>query len=467
MACLMKTAPSCILIVLFYIMSSAQAVEDLKREFISAQSDKPVTLDCKLEHQTGDKNQFWYKLISGQELQEVATKLKYKVTGSLSPGFDKLGFKLHDNFSLTIEQPNKAHEGMYFCGGGDGNSIKFSKGTFVAVKDHSQSEISVLQSPAFQTLSPGEAVNLQCTVQPNNQPADQQVFWFRSSAGRSFPEIIFTHHSSSSSNRQCEISSSKDGCVFNFTKNIFNTTDTGTYYCAVASCGRIIIGDGTPVDFNHSQSEISVLQSPAFQTLSPGEAVNLQCTVQPNNQPADQQVFWFRSSAGRSFPEIIFTHHSSSSSSNRQCEISSSKDGCVFNFTKNIFNTTDTGTYYCAVASCGKIIIGDGTPVDFKKPVDPGIMCLGAVLGLCVVVIFAQAIFICKLRNGVHCGGKNQQSTVEEKPTNQTHDAAGMNYASVQFKEKKPRNSREKKEHPEDIIYSQVRSSTAAQRSHR
>uniref|UniRef100_A0A3B1J2F9 Uncharacterized LOC111196201 n=1 Tax=Astyanax mexicanus TaxID=7994 RepID=A0A3B1J2F9_ASTMX len=288
MACLMKTAPSCILIVLFYIMSSAQAVEDLKREFISAQSDKPVTLDCKLEHQTVKENQFWYKLISGQEPQEVATKLKEKDKGSLSPGFDKLGFKLHDNFSLTIEQPNKAHEGMYFCGK-DGNTNKFSKGTFVAVKDH-------------------------------------------------------------------------------------------------------------------SQSEISVLQSPAFQTLSPGEAVNLQCTVQPNNQPADQQVFWFRSSAGRSFPEIIFTHHSSSSSSNRQCEISSSKDGCVFNFTKNIFNTTDTGTYYCAVASCGRIIIGDGTPVDFKKPVDPGMMCLGAALGLCVVVIFAQAIFICKLRNGVHCG---------------------------------------------------------------
>uniref|UniRef100_A0A3B1ILK0 Ig-like domain-containing protein n=1 Tax=Astyanax mexicanus TaxID=7994 RepID=A0A3B1ILK0_ASTMX len=226
---------------LFYFIGSAQAVEDLKREFISAQSDKPVTLDCKLEHQTGDKNQFWYKLISGQEPQEVATKLKEKDTGSLSLGFDKLGFKLHDNFSLTIEQPNKAHEGMYFCGQ-DGNTNKFSKGTFVAVK-------------AFQTLSPGEAVNLQCTVQPNNQPADQQVFWFRSSAGRSFPEIIFTHHSSSSSsssssNRQCEISSSKDGCVFNFTKNIFNTTDTGTYYCAVASCGRIIIGDGTPVDFS-------------------------------------------------------------------------------------------------------------------------------------------------------------------------------------------------------------------------
>uniref|UniRef100_A0A3B1IGP6 Ig-like domain-containing protein n=1 Tax=Astyanax mexicanus TaxID=7994 RepID=A0A3B1IGP6_ASTMX len=235
MACFMKTAPSSILIFLFYIISSAQAVEDLKREFISAQSDKPVTLDCKLEHQTVKENQFWYKLISGQEPQEVATKLETKVTGSLSPGFDKLGFKLHDNFSLTIEQPNKAHEGMYFCGQ-DGNTNKFSKGTFVAVKDHSQSEISVLQSPAFQTLSPGEAVNLQCTVQPNNQPADQQVFWFRSSAGRSFPEIIFTHHSSSSSsNRQCEISSSKDGCVFNFTKNIFNTTDTGTYYCAVAS----------------------------------------------------------------------------------------------------------------------------------------------------------------------------------------------------------------------------------------
>ncbi|XP_072520170.1 uncharacterized protein [Salminus brasiliensis] len=337
-----------ILIFLFYIMCSAEAEDVAERVFISAESDKPVTLDCKAVKQSvAYTHRVWYKQILGQEPQEVATRLQDKSWGALSPGFDALALKLHNNFSLTIEKPTKAHEGMYYCGRGDAKSFTFTNVIFVAVADHSQSLTSVTQSPEFQSVSPGEPVNLQCTVHSKVQAAELRVLWFRSAAGRSFPEIIYTHHNSS-----------------------------------------------------------------------------------------------------------------------RQCEISSSKDGCVFSFSKNINNSEDTGTYYCAVSSCGKIIVGNGATVDFKKPVDLAVIFLGAALGVCVVVIAAQSILICK-GNCKHCSGELQQCSVPENSASKNRDAVGPNYASVQFKEKNPRSGRGKREQPEHIVYSQVRSSTAAQRSHR
>ncbi|XP_072519293.1 immunoglobulin lambda-1 light chain-like, partial [Salminus brasiliensis] len=173
----------------------------------------------------------------------------------------------------------------------------------------------------------------------------------------------------------------------------------------------------------HPQLKISVLQTPVSAFVPLGENVTLQCTVRPENRAAELQVLWFRSAAGRSFPEIIYTHHNSS----RQCEISSSKDGCVFNFTKNINNSEDTGTYYCAVSSCGKIIIGNGTHVNFKKPVDPIVFYLGAALGICVVVIFGLAVLICRVRP--------QQDSVDEDMTCQT--AVERIYAAKKLRMKK------------------------------
>ncbi|KAL6479765.1 hypothetical protein MHYP_G00107980, partial [Metynnis hypsauchen] len=109
---------------------------------------------------------------------------------------------------------------MYFCGKGHENSIMFSNGIFLAVTDHLHLSISVLQTPVRGSVSPGESVTLQCTVLSEIRAAELQVLWFRAAAGQSFPEIIYTHQNSSS--RQCEISSSTDKCVYNFSKNNFS-----------------------------------------------------------------------------------------------------------------------------------------------------------------------------------------------------------------------------------------------------
>uniref|UniRef100_A0A3B1K6G8 Ig-like domain-containing protein n=1 Tax=Astyanax mexicanus TaxID=7994 RepID=A0A3B1K6G8_ASTMX len=204
-----------------------------------------------------------------------------------------------------------------------------------------------------------------------------------------------------------------------------NTTkhDEGTYFCGFSQISTVQFSTGTFLTVtDHPQPNITLLQTPALQSVPPGEAVNLQCTVLSEIRSAELRVFWIRSAAGSSFPEIIFTHHkcsSSSSSSSRQCEISSSKHSSVYNFSTNIPNNHHAATYYCAVETCGRIIIGNGTPVDLTRPVDSIVMILGAALGVCLVVISVQTIAHCKRPKCDSCRLRLLQGLVAENTTHQ------------------------------------------------
>ncbi|XP_049340238.1 uncharacterized protein LOC103026875 isoform X2 [Astyanax mexicanus] len=477
-----------ILILFLYKICSAETVGNTEPLVVSVKAGEAVTLNCTSALINTYNIAYWFKHRLEHKPQEVGFKLKDKQHELQNPFKDsKSGFELKDagsGFSLSIKQVQKEDEGMYFCGSVGMNKAIFSTGTFVAVSD--PPDISVLPTPVSTSVPPEEAVNLQCTVLSEIRSAELRVFWIRSAAGSSFPEIIFTHHSSSSSSssRQCEISSSKHSSVYNFSPNIPNNHHAATYYCAVETCGRIIVGSRTALDLSSAKavgssdssvvsvkageavtltcssaltdtyktaywfkhrlehkpqevgyklyerqqelknpfkdsksgfelkevgsgvslsikqvqkedegmyfcgsisensvkfstgtflavsdpSDISVLQTPALQSVPPGEAVNLQCTVLSEIRSAELRVFWIRSAAGSSFPEIIFTHHnsSSSSSSSRQCEISSSKHSSVYNFSKIIASEKDAGTFYCGVEICGRIIIGNGTTTELS-----------------------------------------------------------------------------------------------------
>ncbi|KAG9272309.1 hypothetical protein AMEX_G13296 [Astyanax mexicanus] len=255
---------SAVIVILFlYKICSAETVGNTEPSIVSVEVGESVTLNCTSALIDKSKTAYWFKHRLEHKPQEVGYKLGEK-NASLLNQFNKSksGFELKKvggGVSLSIKQVQKEDEGMYFCGSISENSVNFSTGTFLAVSD--PSDISVLQTPALQSVPPGEAANLQCTVLSEIRSAELRVFWIRSAAGSSFPEIIFTHHnsSSSSSSRQCEISSSKHSSVYNFSPNIPNNHHAATYYCAVETCGRIIIGNGTTVDLHDHRSALVVI----------------------------------------------------------------------------------------------------------------------------------------------------------------------------------------------------------------
>ncbi|XP_053091559.1 uncharacterized protein LOC117597642 [Pangasianodon hypophthalmus] len=206
-------------------------------------------------------------------------------------------------------------------------------------------------------------------------------------------------------------------------------------------------------DLSKPDLSVSVLQSSVLDSVPAGASVTLQCSVLSESRAADLQVLWFRAAPPQSHPQIIYTHHNSS----HQCESSSSTHTCVYSFSKNI-SRNDTGTYYCAVAMCGKIIFGNGTKMQNEIPVDSVVICLAVALGLCVVVIFALIfVLIGKMENCEQRRVRLKQGSVTDKTLNQDCDNVELNYAALHFNERRAKRGRVKKQQPQDIIYSDVR----------
>ncbi|XP_054453681.1 uncharacterized protein LOC129090168 [Anoplopoma fimbria] len=190
---------------------------------------------------------FWYKLKFGHMVQTVAEGTYNKL--KLQEQFDNSRFKVpivNDQYVLDIRNVSKEDEATYFCQAGSAYGMKFINATLLAVHDYKkqQRSIYVKQSPETESVQPGDSVTLQCSLLPKNKensvqcPGEHSVHWFRSGSGESHPSIIYTQ-----SDKQEERS-----CDYSLSKTIQNSSDTGTYYCAVVTCGEILFGEGTKVE---------------------------------------------------------------------------------------------------------------------------------------------------------------------------------------------------------------------------
>ncbi|XP_053487867.1 uncharacterized protein LOC128611992 isoform X1 [Ictalurus furcatus] len=249
--------------------------------------------------------------------------------------------------------------------------------------------------------------------------------------------------------------------------NIANVepSDEAMYYCGVLRF-LPVFGKGTFLSVKgDGDVKVSVFQSGVSDSVPAGASVTLQCSVVSESRSAELQVLWFRAAPPQSHPQIIYTHHNSS----RQCESGSSTHTCVYNFSKNILSLSDTGTYYCAVAVCGKIIFGNGTRVQLGKntftdqhfgeliPTYSIVICLAVALALCVVVIYFQIILSCKKQKLDQNRVEISQGSIIEKTQNQDPDAVELTYTAINFNERKTRSGRAKREqNSQNSVYSEV-----------
>ncbi|XP_030596075.1 uncharacterized protein LOC115787482 [Archocentrus centrarchus] len=213
---------------------------------------EPATLPCVLPKTEYNRRVDWYKQSAGDTLQRIWT-LKDSAAPEFAPEFPGSRWKVNydKNFSnLTILRTNQEDEGIYHCGFTEWlQHIKWT-GTYLLVKGNTQrsSNYTVVQE---KTGRPGESVTLQCSVINDSDkscPGGLRVFWIREGSQTSHPGLIYTDGSTN----QCEKrSETQKKCVYRFSKNISSSV-AGTYYCAVATCGEILLGNGTKLDIKGS-----------------------------------------------------------------------------------------------------------------------------------------------------------------------------------------------------------------------
>ncbi|KAM6960056.1 uncharacterized protein LKV04_021675 isoform 4-T4 [Tautogolabrus adspersus] len=228
--------------------------------FVSAEVGDTVTLRCFYE---GEDSAwlYWYKQSLGQTPRLVSTFYVYDTRITFHDEFkDESRFKLQTKNKtnhLTIFNLKVSDTATYYCASSHKFVLNFTEGTIVSVKDSGWNVPALILQSESETIQPGGSVTLNCTVPTGTCEGEHSVYWFRNSE-ESHQEIIYTH---GGRNDQCEKNTKTDTCVYNLPLKNLKVSNAGTYYCAVASCGRILFGNGTKLDLEDSVTSPALVYS--------------------------------------------------------------------------------------------------------------------------------------------------------------------------------------------------------------
>uniref|UniRef100_A0A3Q0R0L9 Ig-like domain-containing protein n=1 Tax=Amphilophus citrinellus TaxID=61819 RepID=A0A3Q0R0L9_AMPCI len=263
-----------------------------------------------------------------------------------------------------------------------------------------------------ETVHAGEKIKLTCT-----RRSVGTFFWMKVVSGK-FPKILGKSFSFQSFDQRIRTATEPETFALYITKT--EQSDTGAYFC---------MKTGEDLEFLKGTflktSKYTVVQE---KTVPSGDSMSLQCSLlaESDNKscPGDLNVLWFRAGSNKSHPNIIYADR------NRRNEYetrSETQQSCVFRFSKNV-SSSDAGTYYCAVATCGEILFGNGTTLDIQ------------VMEICVIHFTYVRIFLYYFID-------NFLKIIKQ--------SEALNYAALNFSERKTR-GRRKREFAEDSVYSQV-----------
>ena len=220
-----------------------------ERGFISADVHDNLTLRCVYDSNTA--RYYWYKQKPGQKLQLISLSYKFEKDGTFFDEFkDNPRFTLKNEAGktyLTILDVQVSDTATYFCARGISYMYEFGEWTTVIVKDLGLNiNASVHQSESV-TIQLRGSVTLNCTVHTGTCDEQHNVYWLKES-GEPRPGKIHIHEGNSD---HCERNPDKQTqtCIYNLLMKNLNVSHAGTYYCAVASCGHILYGNGTKLNF--------------------------------------------------------------------------------------------------------------------------------------------------------------------------------------------------------------------------
>uniref|UniRef100_A0A8C9QPH2 Ig-like domain-containing protein n=1 Tax=Scleropages formosus TaxID=113540 RepID=A0A8C9QPH2_SCLFO len=210
-----------------------------------------VTLECSFpEEETNYIHyMYWFKFIIGQTPQLIAASHKYTEEATLSENFNSGRFKVKLGTGinhLIISRTESSDSAMYY--------LRFVGFVYLWFISKAKTWEKHLQLKVYQVVSdpvhPGDSVTLQCTVDSDTCAGEHSVYWFRHGSGESLPGLIYTHgNRSDECEKSPEAGSPTHSCVYSLPKRNLSRSDAGIYYCAVVTCGDILFGDGTQLEF--------------------------------------------------------------------------------------------------------------------------------------------------------------------------------------------------------------------------
>ncbi|XP_008420821.1 V-set and immunoglobulin domain-containing protein 2-like [Poecilia reticulata] len=272
--------------------------------FVSVKAGESVTVQCFYNPNLTSKFD-WYKLSFGQKPKLISTAYKYERGTFYNEFKDNPRFTLDtkgnlSNLRITNLQPSDS--ATYFCISGHSYKTKFDGGTVIHVQESVLNVQALIdQQSETEIFQPGGSVTLNCTLQTGSCGGEHRVYWFRNSEEH-YPGLIYTHEGS---NDQCERKPGEQSntCVFSLPLKNLSVSNAGTYYCAVASCGQILFGNGTNLNVKTETDSVYLLTGALVFTtfLSVSQAVLLFILYKRNHSEDPE------SQSKRPFPSTTIT----------------------------------------------------------------------------------------------------------------------------------------------------------------
>ncbi|XP_047458606.1 uncharacterized protein LOC125018612 isoform X2 [Mugil cephalus] len=230
-------------------------------DFKSATVGKSVTFQCSCQDDAVAVMFYWYKQALGKRPRLMSTFYKHNANGTFEEEF------IHPRFTLTTD--NQKHlllniadlrisdSATYYCVKSNLYDFEFCEGTTINVKGSGLNIQTAVHQSSSEIVQPERSVTLNCTVHTGSCDGEHSVYWFKIEDG-SHPGLIYTH---GDRNDQCKRKNNTQAqtCVYNLPINSMDLSDDGTYYCAVASCGYILFGNGTKLEIESKVGSLNLV----------------------------------------------------------------------------------------------------------------------------------------------------------------------------------------------------------------
>ncbi|XP_041821620.1 uncharacterized protein LOC121626932 [Chelmon rostratus] len=322
-----------------------------------------------------------------------------------------------------------------------------------------KSSIYELEEGGFVSANVGDNVTLQCFYEGDAV----RFYWYKQTLGQK-PRLISTYykynknvtfHDEFKNNRRFTLDTETGHNHLKIPD--MHISDSATYYCASGDSYNFEFAVAFIVSVKGSGVNIPALvHQSASDTIQPGGSETLNCTVHTGTCDGEHSVYWFKHSE-EPHPGLIYTH----GGRNDQCERKPNKTHtCVYNLPMKSLNLSHAGIYYCAVVSCGHIVFGNGTKLDFEDVVESFVLVyvlIGALAFTTILVVFlAYAAYTMKNRNSCQCTDSRSSAALTPNAVQDVQDSGNLHYAALR-EHRINRTTRRKDDTQNDCVYSSVR----------
>uniref|UniRef100_A0A3B3TG16 Ig-like domain-containing protein n=1 Tax=Poecilia latipinna TaxID=48699 RepID=A0A3B3TG16_9TELE len=241
----------------------AGCTEEFKFEVKTATVGENVTLSCP--HQTSAlyrETLYWIRLVSGNWPEFLGATFNF-----MDDDVSKISHiqtkQEQGTFLLHINKAKRNDNGLYYCIKIRQLDFIFINGNVLKVQGLESDITDIIQMPPSSPVYPETRETLQCSVLSDSErkpcPTDNRVYWFKAGSDHSHPSLLYLQENSGDECESSPEAPSAQRCFYNFSE----TSDAGTYHCAVAACGQILFGHGAKLHY-----EGKSLTFPLYQIIS-------------------------------------------------------------------------------------------------------------------------------------------------------------------------------------------------------